>query len=336
LYLTVYGRNTRHDGGVKAGRLISLLHLLEVNGGMTAQQLSDALGISLRTVYRDVETLQQEGYPVYSDRGPLGGYRLVEGFRTRLTGLTSEEAETLFLAGLPGPAGELGLSSVVAAAELKVLAALPPEMRRRVAGLRERFHLDAPTWFKGTESVPFLAKVAAAVWVDRRIHVRYLSWEGESDRTLDPLGLVLKSGLWYLAARSPRKVRIYRVSRILSLEMTDQTFNRDPFFDLAIWWTEASAEFEKTLYQAEAVLLVSPQGMHQLELRLNGPAPRVLPPAASSAPRGWKRVRIPIVSFEDARYELLQLGADAIVESPNELRDAIGETVRKMDALYGG
>jgi predicted DNA-binding transcriptional regulator YafY len=205
-----------------------------------------------------------------------------------------------------------------------------------VAGLRERFHLDAPTWFKGTESVPFLAKVAAAVWVDRRIHVRYLSWEGESDRTLDPLGLVLKSGLWYLAARSPRKVRIYRVSRILSLEMTDQTFNRDPFFDLAIWWTEASAEFEKTLYQAEAVLLVSPQGMHQLELRLNGPAPRVLPPAASSAPRGWKRVRIPIVSFEDARYELLQLGADAIVESPNELRDAIGETVRKMDALYGG
>ena len=161
------------------------------------------------------------------------------------------------------------------------------------------------------EETGFLASVAAAVWVDRRIHVRYLSWEGESDRTLDPLGLVLKSGLWYLAARSPRKVRIYRVSRILSLEMTDQTFTRDPSFDLAIWWTEASADFEKTLYQAEAVLLVSPQGMHQLELRLNGPAPRVLPPAASSALRGWKRVRIPIVSFEDARYELLQLGADA-------------------------
>ena len=325
---------------MKASRLIALLLLLEGRGALTATELADELNVSLRTVYRDVETLQMEGYPIYSERGPLGGYRLVEGYRTRLTGLTKEEAEALFLTGLPGPATELGLGSVVAAAELKVMAALPKEMRARVAGLRERFHLDAPTWFRGAESVPFLAQVAAAVWEDRRILVRYLSWEGESDRKLDPLGLVLKSGLWYLVARSPRKVRIYRVSRILALQTTDQTFIRDPSFDLASWWAESAQDFERSLYQEEAVLLVSPRGLKELELRMKGPASRVvresldhdLPSALAS--RGWRRVHLPIVSVEDAQFELLQLGKEAIVESPRSLHDAMTETINSLQDLY--
>jgi predicted DNA-binding transcriptional regulator YafY len=330
------GRNTANNGEVKASRLISLLLLLEGRGGMTAQQLADELKVSLRTIYRDVDALQAEGFPIYSDRGPLGGYRLVEGYRTRLTGLTTEEAEALFLAGLPGPATELGLGSVVAAAELKVMAALPPEMRSRVAGLRERFHLDAPTWFRGAESVPYLAQVAAAVWEDRRIHVRYLSWDGESDRRLDPLGLILKSGLWYLAARSPRKIRIYRVSRILSMELTAETFSRDPAFELARWWAEGAVDFERSLFQDEAVLLISPRGMRELELRLKGPAAWVVRETSETSERkGWKRIHLPIVSIEDATFELLQLGAEAMVERPRELREAIEETVKRMGELYG-
>jgi predicted DNA-binding transcriptional regulator YafY len=104
LNLTVLGRIKGHDGRAKASRLISLLLLLESRGGMTAQQLGDVLGVSLRTVYRDIDALQAEGFPIYSERGPLGGYHLIEEYRTRLTGLTTEEAEALFLAGLPGPA----------------------------------------------------------------------------------------------------------------------------------------------------------------------------------------------------------------------------------------
>ena len=320
---------------MKASRLISLLLLLQTRGGMTAQELADQLEVSVRTVYRDVESLQFAGVPVYSDRGPLGGYRLVDGYRTRLTGLTGDEADALFLAGIPGPAAELGLGSVVAAAELKVLAALPAEMSSRVASLRERFHLDAPSWFHGQESVPFLSAIAAAVWEDRRLQIRYMRWKGETTRTIDPLGLILKSGMWYLVAGAVNQVRIYRVSRILTLVELDENFVREPSFDLAGFWAQGAEDFEKTIFQDEAVLRLSAKGLAELGLRVSEPATRAaLESAEEPDEHGWSRVRLPIVSIDDARLELMQLGAEAIVEEPLALREAIVDTARSIQNLY--
>uniref|UniRef100_UPI0013D8B44B helix-turn-helix transcriptional regulator n=1 Tax=Candidatus Frankia alpina TaxID=2699483 RepID=UPI0013D8B44B len=185
---------------MRASRLLSVLMLLQTRGKLTARQIADELDVSVRTVHRDLDALAQAGVPVLADRGVTGGYRLLAGYRTRLTGLTADEADSLFLAGMPGAAAELGLGAMLAAAELKLMATLPEPLRERAGRVRERFHLDAPSWFRATEDTPLLAEVADAVWAQRRLRVTYRRWRAprEVDRVLDPLGVVLKSGTWYL------------------------------------------------------------------------------------------------------------------------------------------
>ncbi len=248
------GRIGAYTLAMRASRLLSLLLLLQTRGRMTAQELAGELEVSMRTVYRDVDSLAAAGVPVYADRGPTGGYQLVDGYRTRLTGLTAGEAESLSLAGMPGPAAELGLGSVLAAAQLKLMAALPPELRSRAGRIAERFHLDAPAWFQDADRPEHLAAVADAVWNQRRIRVRYERWRGEVARQLEPLGIVLKGGIWYLVARASEGVgdaRTYRVSRILALEVLDERFERPAGFALAEYWQTWLGQFEARVYRLE-------------------------------------------------------------------------------------
>jgi Predicted transcriptional regulator len=222
---------------VKSSRLLSVLLLLQTRGRLTAAQLAEELEVSVRTVYRDVEALSAAGVPLYGDAGHAGGYRLLDGYRTRLTGLTTEEAEALFLAGAPGPAAELGLGSVLAAAQLKVRAALPRELREHADRVCGRFHLDAPGWYADADETPHLSAVADAVWNCRVLHVRYRRWREPTDveRRLEPYGLVLKAGRWYVvAAPGPRT---YRVDQILELAPSGDGFTRPDGFDLAAYWT---------------------------------------------------------------------------------------------------
>ena len=199
---------------MRASRLVQLLLLLQARGRTTAAVLATELEVSERTIHRDVDALSAAGVPIYAERGPHGGIQLVDGYRTRLTGLTADEAEALFLSGMPGPAAELGLGTVVAAARLKVLASLPGELRARASRLVERFHLDATAWFSSSDPVPNLATLADAVWEARRATIRYRRGGDSVERELEPIGLVLKAGVWYLVAGSDDQIRTYRVSRI--------------------------------------------------------------------------------------------------------------------------
>lgn len=174
---------------MRASRLLSILTTLQAKGHATAGQLADACEVSIRTIYRDIDALSAAGVPVYGERGSEGGYRLLDGYRTRLNGLSQPEAEALFLAGLPGPAAQLGLGAAMANAELKLLAALPAELRRSAETARGRFHLDAPAWFEALEQPPELQIVAQAVWRRTALEIRYRSGDRDTLRRIQPLGL---------------------------------------------------------------------------------------------------------------------------------------------------
>ena len=305
---------------------------------MTAQQLANELEVSVRTIYRDVDELSASGIPVFADRGTNGGLQLVEGYRTRLTGLTTEEAETLFLSGYPGPAAQLGLGTVLAAAQLKVLAALPPELRSRATRIRQRFHLDAPGWFQRNEAVPALEHVAEAVWSDRTVQMAYRRGGSDGpvvDRTVDPLGVVLKAGVWYMVARSENQLRTYRVSRILELALLPTRFERPEEFDLADYWERSVADYAGALPSFSAKLRVRGDGIERLASVLG--SAKALDMVAAAGDRdegGWLNLTVDLEDLWQAESQVLGLGADAQVLEPVELRERIALAARKIAALY--
>ncbi|MEV6315166.1 WYL domain-containing protein [Streptomyces sp. NPDC051776] len=186
---------------MRAARLIKLVLLLQSRPSMTAAELAQQLEVSERTVARDVLALSEAGVPVYADRGRAGGYRLIGGYRTRLTGMGRREAEALFLSGVPSALRELGLADAGSAARLKVAAALLPELSDAPTSAAQRFHLDAPGWWQEPDTPELLPEIATAVWDDRMLSARYRRAGGEVAREIEPYGLVLKAGVWYLAAR---------------------------------------------------------------------------------------------------------------------------------------
>lgn len=319
---------------MRASRLVSLLLLLQTRGGLTAQQLADELEVSLRTVYRDVEALSQSGVPIYAERGPHGGIRLVDGYRTRLTGLTQEEAEGVFLSGLPGPAAQLGLGTVVAAARLKVLAALPPELRARASRVAERFHLDAPGWFQPSEPVPQLETLAAAAWAERTVAIRYDRGDRVVERVIEPLGIVLKAGVWYLMARTDGQLRTYRVARVSEARMTESRFDRPAGFDLAEAWAESIAAYQASLTRIDVTLRAARDRVERIT-RSFGSLVAEVGVADDPADPSAVLLQLRLESLEDATADLLRFGGGVEVVSPVELRAAVIERARGVLERYG-
>ena len=314
---------------MRASRLVTLLLLLQTRGRMTAAQLATELEVSERTVHRDVDALSEAGVPIYAERGPHGGVQLVEGYRTRLTGMTADEAEGLFLSGLPGPAAELGLGTVVTAARLKVLASLPSELRVRASRLVERFYLDAAGWFQESDPVPHLAAVAEAVWEGRRLWIEYERGDSRVERLLEPLGLVLKGGIWYVVASVEGAIRTYRLSRVVGARPLAETFDRPPGFDLASHWAESIAAYEREIPRIEVSVRVDPDRLDVLGDLVGhhavGAAERLQEPDAD----GWSRLRLRVDwGLNEAAEHLVGMGHHLEVLDPPEVRDQVVRLAR--------
>ncbi|MFF4955648.1 helix-turn-helix transcriptional regulator [Streptomyces sp. NPDC001222] len=323
---------------MRAARLITMVLLLQSRTSMTAAELARELEVSERTVTRDAQALAEAGVPVYADRGRAGGYRLLGGYRTRLTGLARDEAEALFLSGVPGALREMGLADAASAARLKVSAALLPSLRDASRTAAQRFHLDAPAWFTDPKTPPLLPEVAEAVWDDRRITARYRRGAQEVERELEPYGLVLKAGVWYLCARATEAgaFRVYRVDRCTAVDPRAERFARDEDFDLPAFWAEQAERFARSLLRAEVVVRLSAEGVRRLPYAVD-PASARAARAAADAPdgQGWVTVTLPVESEDVAHAQLTALGPEVEVLSPPGLRALFARDARRIARLYG-
>jgi predicted DNA-binding transcriptional regulator YafY len=322
---------------MRASRLLSILMLLQTRGRMSAPSLAAELEVSERTILRDIDQLSAAGVPVWSDRGRDGGFQLREGWSTELTGLTEAEAQALFLAGLPSAATELGLGSASASARLKMLAAVPIALREDALRVSARLHIDPVDWYRAAMTPAYLKAVADAVWHQHALSIRYESWTGVKNRVVKPLGLILKAGIWYMAALADaaKEPRIYRLTNIQTLSILDGTFKHPKKFNLAEFWQRATRQFERDIYRDEATLRVTARGMKLLkEMSAAISSAATQSALADSRDTSWTSVTVPIESIEHAAHQLLSIGADVEVLRPLALRKRIHEHIRALGHLY--
>jgi predicted DNA-binding transcriptional regulator YafY len=315
---------------MRAERLVALLFTLCRRRSATIAELASTLDVSERTMHRDIAALREAGVPLWTEPGRHGGVRLVDGWRTHLDGLTSREAATIFAMGVPRALAELGLGTAMSAAHAKLQATLPPALREQAQAMAQRVHLDAPTWFRRAEDTEHLAAVAKAVWEQRRVEIAYVRGGRVVRRTLQPLGIVLKAGVWYLVSDVDADIRTYRVARIDTLRETDERFERPPDFDLVSWWETSSARFEQSLRTVPVRIRLSPMGVRALPAVLDEAAVTALEQAGPPDKDGWTTVTVGLESPTIAAGQLIGLGDEVEVLAPAEVREAFVELVRRM------
>ncbi len=311
-----------------ASRLLAIQMLLETRGRMSAQTLATMLEVSVRTLYRDVDRLAAAGVPIYADRGRSGGFQLMANWKTTLTGLTSGEAQAVLMSGLGGPATQLGIGADARSAQRKLLTALPSSQRETAQRAASLFHLDTQAWYKEIEPTPHLRSISEAVWDGRQIAMRYASWKAEVQRTVHPLGLVLKAGAWYLVAAVQTIARTYRVANILLVTRLEAAVTRPNGFDLAAYWAASVRRFEQSLHTDHASALATPDGIEALALVSSAVAAAVRATDPTPWADGRIAVRFPIESIRHSARELLALAPEVEVIEPVALR---AEIIRLLD-----
>jgi predicted DNA-binding transcriptional regulator YafY len=305
---------------MRADRLLSLMMLLQNRRRMTAEELANELEVSKRTIYRDIDALSIAGVPVYANGGPGGGYALLDNYRTTLTGLNENEIRALFMLTIPGPISDLGVSQQLKAAILKLTSSFADDHHEHANYLRQRLHLDAASWFQTDEPAPHLKTVQESVWQDRQLVLSYRRRNGAvSERTISPYGLVAKASIWYLVAATEQGMRVYRVSRIEAVQITQTHFARPQDFDLAEFWVGWVTSYKTSLPKYPVTLRIGPDLVPVLPYILGNDV-RALVEQAQPDSEGWRIVDYTFERIEEAQTYVLGMGASVDVIAPEELR----------------
>lgn len=320
---------------MRADRLISLVLLLRQHGQQSAAALARELEVSTRTVLRDIEALSAAGVPVYAERGRHGGFALLPGFRTELTGLNHDEALALLVAGSRRGAQAFGLGPALATAMLKVVDALPESHRDSAAGAVQRLLIDPDTDLlsrrQSGEDVAdgVLAEIRHAVVAGRRLRIHYAAvGQAPAWRTVEPIGLVTVRGLGYLLATRSGVDRTYRLSRVLAAEGLAERAERADRVDLDHTWRERSRQFRAGDHQVTVLVRVDPARREDLadtalEIHSEG-----------TDPDGWLRL---IVTFQDGRHAewaMWQLADNARALAPPWLRTRLHDRAAALADGY--
>lgn len=318
---------------MRADRLLSILLLLQVHRRLTARDLATRLEVSERTIHRDMEALSAAGFPVFAERGAGGGWMLIEGYKTNLTGLNRDEIQALFLTKPLRLLADLGLKKASDAAFIKLSAALPASYRDKAEHARQRIHIDATGWNHSSESIQFLPVLQEAVWQERKVRFTYERGGGcnSVERLADPLGLVAKGNAWYLVAAIDGMIRSYRVSRVVDATLTDDACTRPKDFDLAGYWEQSTVDFKAHLPQYLAKVRAHPDVFPRL--RFAGRFARIgqaEPPDAD----GWIRVNLRFDVEEMAVEWVLGFGSQMEVLEPAALREKVIAAAQRVLAFY--
>jgi predicted DNA-binding transcriptional regulator YafY len=310
---------------VRADRLLSLLLLLRSRGRVTAPVLARELEVSTRTVLRDIEALSAAGIPVYAERGRAGGFALLPGFSTDLTGLTPDEAVALLTSPARCTTDALGLGAAFSSAIRKVVATMPETSRTRAEGAAERLHVSRRGWMREPAPVERLEVVQRAVFAGHRLRLCYASSARPGTpppeprwRTVDPIGLVEAAGQWYLLGLDGGHDRTYRVSRIVDAEELPEPAVRPDGVDLAALWERRRTEFLTGLPALEVTARVP----DELVDDLTAGSAAVLLSAEPDGP-GWTVVRARFGGLRHAEKVLWAMAPQAEALDPPELREAL-------------
>jgi len=303
---------------MRADRLLSAVLLLQAHGRMAGRELAKRLEVSMRTLHRDMDALSAAGVPVFALRGARGGWQLDEGWRTQVPGLDEAELRALLMAQ-PRVIGDTRLAAAAESALAKLLASLPNSLREKAASIQQRLFVDTTGWRGTPENLSMLPVVQDAVSRDRKLVIVYVknSWERD-ERVIDPLGLVAKSGTWYLVANTMAGLRTFRVSRIEEAKLLDEPSQRPADFDLAKYWQSSAQRFRDGWPHYDVVLRLHPDAAKQMKrwykAAEEGSGPDV---------EGWITMRIPFDDEEQARFIVLAQGARADVLEPAGLRERV-------------